>query len=99
MQMAVSFVAAMFLILIPEANEALDHRAVWAVSGLLCVTRLFAWACRVPLLAGPNPALRAPCAAASDCRVASSCLPPTACKQVFIIVVVHEPLLGSVIWK
>jgi len=30
--MAVSFVAAMFLVMIPAANEALDHRAVWAVS-------------------------------------------------------------------
>ena len=32
-QMAVSFVAAMFLVMIPAANDALDHRAVWAVSG------------------------------------------------------------------
>ncbi|KAL4435890.1 hypothetical protein ABPG77_000652 [Micractinium sp. CCAP 211/92] len=48
MQMAVSFVAVMFLVVVPAVNAALAHRSVWAV---------------------------------------------------FIIVVVHEPLLGSVIWK
>ncbi|KAL4458781.1 hypothetical protein ABPG75_013646 [Micractinium tetrahymenae] len=48
MQMAVAFVAVMFLVVVPAVSAALAHRSVWAV---------------------------------------------------FIIVVVHEPLLGSVIWK
>ena len=34
LQMAVSFIAAMFLVIVPAVNEALDHRAVWAVSAV-----------------------------------------------------------------
>lgn len=95
-QMAVSFSAVMFLVFVPAANDALGGRAVWAVS-LLSPSP-----CWAALIGAWNGALAAPGDIFSAGRETPTHNPlpvRPCCLQVFIIVVVHEPLLVRMVQR